>query len=108
MAQDILRGVFQSCGTPLERFDNLRPSDADASAQTIPDASPAKGHLAHQRNSVEVDAAFRRDVLKGLDIRPRAIPARRFYDRRGSELFEVITALGSPGSWLLPSYLAGR
>ena len=93
MAQDILRGVFQSCGTPLERFDNLRPSDADASAQTIPDASPAKGHMAHQRNSVEVDPAFRRDVLKGLDIRPRAIPARRFCDRRGSELFEAITAL---------------
>jgi dimethylhistidine N-methyltransferase len=89
----ILRSVFQSCGTPLERFNNLRLSDADASAQTMPDASPAKRHLAHHRSSVEVDPAFRRDVLKGLDIRPRAIPARWFYDRRGSELFEAITAL---------------
>ena len=41
----------------------------------------------------EVDSAFRRDVLKGLGIKPRAIPARWLYDRRGSELFEAITAL---------------
>jgi L-histidine N-alpha-methyltransferase len=32
-------------------------------------------------------------VLTGLAGRPRAIPARWFYDRRGSELFEAITAL---------------
>ena len=37
--------------------------------------------------------AFRADVLAGLAARPRAIPARWFYDRRGSELFEAITAL---------------
>ncbi|UVO50790.1 L-histidine N(alpha)-methyltransferase [Sphingomonas sp. SUN019] len=36
---------------------------------------------------------FRADVLAGLDRRPRAIPARWFYDRRGSELFEKITDL---------------
>ena len=35
-------------------------------------------------------AAFRSDVLAGLSTRPRAIPARWFYDRRGSELFEAI------------------
>ena len=40
-----------------------------------------------------VDPAFRADVLAGLSRRPRAIPARWFYDRRGSELFEAITAL---------------
>jgi L-histidine N-alpha-methyltransferase len=39
------------------------------------------------------DAAFRADVLAGLAARPRAIPARWFYDRRGSELFEAITKL---------------
>jgi L-histidine N-alpha-methyltransferase len=32
-------------------------------------------------------------VLAGLERRPRAIPARWFYDRRGSELFEAITDL---------------
>jgi len=37
--------------------------------------------------------AFRADVLAGLSTRPRAIPARWFYDRRGSELFEAITHL---------------
>jgi dimethylhistidine N-methyltransferase len=37
--------------------------------------------------------SFRDDVLAGLKRRPRAIPARWFYDRRGSELFEAITAL---------------
>ncbi len=39
------------------------------------------------------DPAFRADVLRGFDARPRAIPARWFYDRRGSELFEAITDL---------------
>ncbi len=39
------------------------------------------------------DPQFRADVLAGLAARPRAIPARWFYDRRGSELFERITAL---------------
>jgi L-histidine Nalpha-methyltransferase len=43
--------------------------------------------------AAEVDPIFRRDVLKGLDAEPRAIPARWLYDRRGSELFEAITAL---------------
>lgn len=41
-----------------------------------------------------VDPQFRADVLTGLGMRPqRAIPARWFYDRRGSELFEAITKL---------------
>ena len=39
------------------------------------------------------DPAFRADVLAGLARRPRAIQARWFYDRRGSELFERITDL---------------
>ncbi|MEI9927425.1 MAG: L-histidine N(alpha)-methyltransferase [Sphingomonas sp.] len=39
------------------------------------------------------DPAFRADVLNGLAARPRAIPARWFYDRHGSELFEAITDL---------------
>ncbi|MEH3047383.1 L-histidine N(alpha)-methyltransferase [Sphingomonas adhaesiva] len=39
------------------------------------------------------DPQFRADVLAGLARRPRAIPARWFYDHRGSQLFEEITAL---------------
>lgn len=39
------------------------------------------------------DPAFRADVLAGFASCPRAIPARWFYDRRGSELFEAITDL---------------
>lgn len=45
------------------------------------------------RPTVAADPAFRADVLAGLARRPRAIPARWFYDRRGSELFELITHL---------------
>jgi L-histidine N-alpha-methyltransferase len=36
---------------------------------------------------------FRTEVLTGLITRPRAPSPRWFYDRRGSELFEAITAL---------------
>ncbi|QJU56888.1 L-histidine N(alpha)-methyltransferase [Sphingomonas sp. AP4-R1] len=39
------------------------------------------------------DPAFLSDVLAGLAQEPKAIPARWFYDRRGSELFEEITKL---------------
>ena len=42
---------------------------------------------------LNVDPAFRADVLTGFSLRPRAIPARWFYDRVGSELFEEITRL---------------
>ncbi|HYZ48177.1 MAG TPA: L-histidine N(alpha)-methyltransferase [Sphingomonas sp.] len=43
--------------------------------------------------ATRVDPAFRADVLTGFRMRPRAIPARWFYDRAGSELFEKITEL---------------
>jgi len=46
-----------------------------------------------QLQGAKVESAFRRDVLKGLAFRPRAIPARWLYDRSGSELFEAITRL---------------
>ena len=42
---------------------------------------------------VRVDSAFRADVLAEFRMTRRAIPARWFYDRAGSELFERITAL---------------
>ncbi|MGV4890136.1 L-histidine N(alpha)-methyltransferase [Streptomyces viridosporus] len=38
-------------------------------------------------------AALRADVLEGLTGRPRTLPPKWFYDARGSELFEEITAL---------------
>ena len=41
----------------------------------------------------KVDPAFRADVLNGLSEPIPAIPARWFYDRRGSELFDEITRL---------------
>jgi dimethylhistidine N-methyltransferase len=47
----------------------------------------------HEPHVMEVDPVFRHDVLKGLNVRPRAIPARWLYDRQGSALFEAITVL---------------
>ena len=40
-----------------------------------------------------VNTAFLNDVIAGLSQRQKAIPARWFYDQRGSELFEDITRL---------------
>ena len=40
-----------------------------------------------------VDLAFRAEVLQGLSEQQKAIPARWFYDMKGSELFEEITRL---------------
>jgi L-histidine N-alpha-methyltransferase len=47
----------------------------------------------YEQFDIEVDPAFRRDVLHGLAVRPRTIQARWLYDRAGSELFEAITEL---------------
>ncbi|MGH6633264.1 MAG: L-histidine N(alpha)-methyltransferase, partial [Sphingopyxis sp.] len=41
----------------------------------------------------EPDPQFRADVLAGLAGPRCAIPARWFYDERGSELFDEITRL---------------
>jgi dimethylhistidine N-methyltransferase len=41
----------------------------------------------------QADPAFLSDVIEGLSQKHKAIPARWFYDRRGSELFEEITRL---------------
>ncbi|GGD55551.1 L-histidine N(alpha)-methyltransferase [Croceicoccus mobilis] len=38
-----------------------------------------------------INNAFRDDVLRGLSEAQKAVPARWFYDERGSELFEQIT-----------------
>jgi L-histidine Nalpha-methyltransferase len=43
--------------------------------------------------SLDVDPAFRADVLAGLSATPPAIPVRWLYDQRGSELFDAITRL---------------
>ncbi|HEV2746655.1 MAG TPA: L-histidine N(alpha)-methyltransferase, partial [Allosphingosinicella sp.] len=45
------------------------------------------------RAALSADPAFLADVLAGLAAPIPAIPARWLYDRRGSELFEAITAL---------------
>lgn len=46
-----------------------------------------------QTGEHDLAARFRHDVLAGLAQHRKAIPARWFYDRRGSELFEAITEL---------------
>jgi L-histidine Nalpha-methyltransferase len=52
-------------------------------------------HAAHALKSVlfSSEDPFRTEVLAGLSARPRTLSPRWFYDRRGSELFEAITAL---------------
>jgi L-histidine N-alpha-methyltransferase len=40
-----------------------------------------------------LDGALRTDVLAGLTAEPKTLPPKWFYDARGSELFEQITAL---------------
>src|SRR3546814_10349095 len=59
-----------------------------------------KGHLMPSQDLAEriesanaADPAFRKDILAGLSTMPKATPARWLYDKRGSELFEEITAL---------------
>lgn len=41
----------------------------------------------------DADPAFLHDVLRGLAMPQKVVPARWLYDRRGAELFELITRL---------------
>jgi dimethylhistidine N-methyltransferase len=66
---------------------------ADAADSPSDGASVDPEILAKAPTVGGADPAFRDEVLAGLAARPRAIPARWFYDRRGSELFEAITRL---------------
>ena len=52
-------------------------------------------HAAQALKSVPFSSEdlFRAEVFAGLNTRPRTLSPRWFYDRRGSELFEAITAL---------------
>lgn len=50
-------------------------------------------HLTRTLPEDATDAQLRADVHKGLTGRPRTLPPKWFYDARGSELFEEITAL---------------
>jgi L-histidine Nalpha-methyltransferase len=52
---------------------------------------PAAQAFKHVHSSME--DLFRAEVLAGLGALPRTLSPRWFYDRRGSELFEAITAL---------------
>jgi len=78
---DARRNQATTARTDSECADSARTDSASA------DSAP------HADRAPHADPAFRADVLAGLAARPRAIPARWFYDRRGSELFEEITRL---------------
>ncbi|MGY4421930.1 L-histidine N-alpha-methyltransferase [Bradyrhizobium sp. JR6.1] len=50
--------------------------------------------------AADLTTAFRCDIMEGLSLVQKAVPARWLYDRRGSALFEAIT--------LLPEYYPTR
>ncbi|MCB1138498.1 MAG: L-histidine N(alpha)-methyltransferase [Leptospiraceae bacterium] len=54
---------------------------------------PTSIKLRDDSNDLPEEQAFYRDVVQGLECRPRSLPSRYFYDDRGSELFQAITEL---------------
>jgi dimethylhistidine N-methyltransferase len=48
--------------------------------------------VARYENEI-AQSAFARDVVEGLDARPKRLPPKYFYDATGSRLFEAITQL---------------
>lgn len=60
---------------------------------TQPDCTMAECALIEFPATARLHAQFRGDVLAGLAQPQKVIPARWFYDRKGSELFEEITRL---------------
>ena len=62
----------------------IPPSPIPPPAVPDPATPPAASTLA---------SPFLADVVRGLGSRPRTLPAKYFYDERGSELFDAITRL---------------
>jgi len=60
--------------------------DGELSFELFDEVADGQNHAASADDFAEA-------VLRGLSQRPRSIPCRFFYDARGSELFEQITAL---------------
>ncbi len=54
---------------------------------------PATWTPTPRRAPATADSEFLEDVLAGLSSRPPSIPAKYFYDREGSRLFDAITEL---------------
>ena len=72
---------------------NLPASGSQRISSYAPHRRSPYAPILDERPSCAADPVFRHDVVKGLAARPRAIPARWFYDRDGSALFEQITTL---------------
>lgn len=70
-------------------MDLNAPCRTEDAANAANDAA-FEGDAGHQPAA---PGSFLADVLDGLALPQKAIPARWFYDRRGSELFEEITRL---------------
>ena len=55
----------------------------------MPEAYTIDIHL----GPADLEAALRRDVLRGLTASPKHLPPKWHYDERGSALFDAITRL---------------
>ena len=55
----------------------------------VPEAYTIDIHL----GPADLEAALRRDVLRGLTASPKHLPPKWHYDERGSALFDAITRL---------------
>ena len=60
---------------------------------STPPPPPPPRHHHDGRNGQPADSPFLRDVLRGLNRRQKTIPAKYFYDERGSKLFDRICEL---------------
>lgn len=69
-----------------------RPVDPVSSASPQPQAFATPDNLTFVDLNPPL-SDFERDVVNGLTATPKRIPPKYFYDRRGSELYEKITAL---------------
>ncbi|MCW0215626.1 MAG: L-histidine N(alpha)-methyltransferase [Pseudonocardia sp.] len=58
-----------------------------------PGAVPGPARLDVHLTEADADRDLRADALHGLTATPKELPPKWFYDARGSELFELITAL---------------
>src|SRR5262249_57352389 len=79
-------GSSPDCGwrnTRVERFHLELSDHMTTTAQTALRAAP----------SLEISERFASEVIAGLSVKPKRLPAKYFYDLAGSALFERITQL---------------
>src|SRR5699024_3062112 len=85
-------GPSPACDSPATDDTDDRPGSTELGPSRLYERE-LMPHVEHRITPDDHIKQLHTDVREGLTHRPKTLPSKWFYDARGSELFEQITAL---------------